>query len=96
MSAKKKSAIIAAAASVAFATMTMVEPHLPNQPVKTAEQIQQEQRNQSQNDLSDAVENQKNQNRDSGDDLADAESRDRLRPGEHRPPELPKFRFFPK
>lgn len=100
MSAKNKAAIAAAAASVAFAGMSLVTPHLPNQPTETPAQIQQEQRDQTYSDLSDAEENQNGRYRDEGNDGVNADSRERLRPAEHRPPpqvpEVPKFRFIPK
>jgi hypothetical protein len=96
VSAKNKAAIVAAAASVAFAGMSMVEPHLPNQPAKTPGQIQQEQRDRSNEDLSDADEKQKDRYRDEGGDLLNANERDKLRPGEYRAPEPPRFRFLPR
>lgn len=99
MSAKNKAAVVAAAAGVAFAGMNLVTPHLPNQPAKTPGEIRQEQRDQTNGDLSDADEKQKGRYRDEGNDLVDADNSDRLRPGEHRPPpegpKVPRFRFIP-
>ena len=56
---------------------------------KTPEQARQEQTEQ----LSDAHEKTKEQMRQAGDDVADADRLDRLRPGERRLPEPPHFRI---
>lgn len=99
MSARDKAAVVAAAAGVAFAGMTMLEPHLPNQPANTPAQIQENRRDQSVEDLNDTDDAQKDRHREDGNALQDANERDKLRPGEHRPPpepSIPKFRFFPK
>lgn len=96
MSAKDKTAIVLGTAALAFAAMTMVQPHLPDQPARTPQQLQQDRLDKDVADLSDADENRKGRLREEGNDLLEADRRDRLRPGERRPPKVPSFRFVIK
>lgn len=90
MRTSSKAAVIGAAAGFAFATLSLVEPHLPDQPVRTPEQVREQRMQQDLEDLGDADGNQKARMRDEGNDLVDHLEEERLRPGEHRPPEGPK------
>ncbi len=53
---------------------------------RTLEQVREDQRQEQVEQLADSHEKTREQNRKDGDAAAEADRRDRLRPGEHRPP----------
>lgn len=83
---KEKVFVAVAAVALVFGGLHYLEPKTPRElrDARLREQIEQ---------LSDADETTRDRQRRDGDDLRDADSRDRLRPGERRPPELPHVRI---
>lgn len=95
--AKEKLAIVAGTAALVSGSLWMLEPHV-TQPPQNSEQVQRDKTDRDTGDLSDSNDTVNDRHRDSGTDLGDAERKQKLIPGEHRPPEphLPKFKVFPR
>lgn len=79
----------AAAAGVVALTVGALDALAP----KTPEDFDRHVRQQQVEQASDAQERERERLRDEADAAADADHRDRLRPGEHRPPEKPPIRI---
>ncbi|MFC0316519.1 hypothetical protein ACFQNE_13835 [Gordonia phosphorivorans] len=74
---RNKAAIVASATALVAGGLWMLEPPNPRGPVKPV--------NQQVEELDDANGQQADRNRDSGNDGLNAEDRERVRSGEHRP-----------
>ncbi len=79
----------AVAAGVIALTVGALDALAPKTPEELDRHVQQQQVEQA----SDAQERERERFRDDADAAADADRRDRLRPGEHRPPEKPPIRI---